>query len=128
MWSWLEGATLEPGERLGFRDLELMSAADGASLYTMNETFAVLGPLKPTVPSVVLAASSSAVGLCDDLILDGGGTRGSGGRTMTYAYAAESASGPTPWLPRACNVRTGLLGSPQPDTPWCAVVTRYRNA
>jgi len=82
-------ATVLPGDLITFRDVTLQ-AADSASLYTTNETFAVGLPLVPTVPQVALSASALKVGVCDDLTLDGSATTGSGGRAMTYNFSVSS--------------------------------------
>jgi len=90
------GASLVPGDRLGFRERTLKASAatsssdgdaDGAglvaaSLFTANATFSVGQPLVPTTPAVSLSASSAAVGRCDGLTLDGSRSSGSGGRAM----------------------------------------------
>jgi hypothetical protein len=80
-------ATVVPYDEFAIRDLMLQTSASSASLYTMNETFKVLGPLSPTVPVISLQASSTLVGVCDNLILDGSSSSGSGGRVMTYNYS-----------------------------------------
>ena len=86
------GATVVPGDQISIKDRVLQTSADGASLFTMNETLAVDQPEHPTTPNVYLSASSSAVGRCDALTLDGSGSSGSGGREMKFTWAASAAS------------------------------------
>eukprot|EP01083_Nonionella_stella_P122431 368343_1 len=84
-------ATVVPGDEITLKDGVLQTSAVSASLYTMNETFAVGQPLNPTVPAVTLSASALEVGVCDDLVLDGSSSTGSGGRLMTYNYSVVPA-------------------------------------
>jgi len=53
---------------------------------------AVAGPATPVVPGVKLSASSSSVGVCDDLKLDASKSTGSGGRSMVYAWSVAAVS------------------------------------
>ena len=86
-------ATELPGGAIGLLDLTLKAASASASLFTMNETFAVGQPLVPTVPVAAVASSSLRVGRCDDLTLDASGTHGSGGRALAYHFNATLLSG-----------------------------------
>jgi len=83
-------ASVLPGDLITFKDDTLQVATTSASLFTTNETFAVGLPSVPTVPKVALAASALAVGVCDDLTLDGSATTGSGGRSMTYNFSVSA--------------------------------------
>jgi len=80
-------ATVEPDDEITLKDYALQTSSSSASLFTMNETFVVDQPLVPTIPVVSLVASSEFIGVCDDLILNGAGTTGSGGRAMIYNYS-----------------------------------------
>jgi hypothetical protein len=87
-----KSALVVPGDEIGLKDLLFQSSASSATLFTMNETFVVATPSSPTVPSVVLTASSTYVSVCDDLKLDGSSTTGSGGRAMTYNFSVVPGS------------------------------------
>ena len=80
-------ASVAPSDKFALRPLAISSAAVGASLRTLNERFVVGLPARPTAPTIVLAASSTAVGICDDLVVDGSSSYGSGGRDMTYHWS-----------------------------------------
>jgi hypothetical protein len=67
-----------------------------ASLPSINTTFRVLKPDKPVVPKSVLTASSQAVGVCSDLMLDGSTSSGSGGRALNYEYSVAWVRGSEP--------------------------------
>jgi hypothetical protein len=82
-----KGATVLAGQVLSLRDHVLQTSTSGASLFSTNESFVVEQPLSATIPSVSLAVSSSTVGVCDDLTLDGSQSSGSGGRLMTYNFS-----------------------------------------
>ena len=84
--------TLLPGAHLMIRDQVLKNSLSSASLFTMSASFVVAQPALPTVPRAVLSASSSLVGLCDDLSLDGSATTGSGGRDLSYHFSVVPAS------------------------------------
>ena len=86
-------ATVVPSDVLLVKDMTIQAATASASLFTTREFFALAGPDTPTVPSVVLFASSTSVGSCDDLTLDGSASSGSGGRDMVYSFSVASASG-----------------------------------
>ena len=88
-----QGATVVPGTTVALLGHALKSSAAGASLRTVNESFFVGQPLVPTVPTVSLSPSSTAVGLCDDLVLDGSASSGSGGRAPIYGFTVASVSG-----------------------------------
>ena len=55
-------------------------------------------PRNPTPPSVILTASSTSVGVCDDLTVDGSlqnsASSGSGGRGIFYHYSVKWVAGP----------------------------------
>jgi hypothetical protein len=84
-----QAATVVPGDNFVLKDLVFKSSATGASLYTMNQTFAVGQPANAIYPQLSLKASSTAVGVCDDLILDGSSSTGSGGRALTYNFSVS---------------------------------------
>ena len=86
-------ATVVPGSWVGIRDLVLQASDPSASLFTVNQSFVVAPPRLPTVPVVALAASSTSVGRCDGLALDGAGSSGSGGRDLAFRFNATSLSG-----------------------------------
>jgi len=88
-----ESATVEPGDSVTIKDLTVQSSLASASLFATGQTFAVGQPRTATVPDVALSASSARVGRCDDLVLDGSSTSGSGGRDLTYSYSVMANSG-----------------------------------
>jgi hypothetical protein len=89
------------GAEFALKDLTVQAFAKSSTLFTTNETFIVRGPLIPTIPVTSLTASSEFVGLCDGLVLDGSGSRGSGGRDMTYNYSVASVIGDVSNISRA---------------------------
>ena len=88
-----DSATVVPGDRIHIKNLVVQSSLDSASLFATSQSFAVAQPSVPTVPSVALVASSTTVGRCDDLVLDGSSTTGSGGRDLTYEFEVAPVSG-----------------------------------
>jgi hypothetical protein len=86
-------ATVLHNDEISLLDNVIQTSSSTASLFTMNETFIVGLPLSPTIPSVTLSASSSSVGVCDDLTLDASSSSGSGGRAMSYNFSVVSGNG-----------------------------------
>lgn len=86
-------ARVVPLNRFALRPLAISSAAVGASLRTINESFVIGIPAQPTAPSVELAASSTTVGVCDNLLLDGSSSYGSGGRSMAFKWSVVMENG-----------------------------------
>ena len=87
-----------PGDILKFRDYTIQVSPlvyETVSLFTHNASVHVEHPLVPVIPVVILSASSSIVGVCDDLILDGSGSSGSGGRDMQYNFSVAFVRGPS---------------------------------
>jgi len=89
-------ATVEPDDEIIIKDYALQTSSSSASLFTMNETFIVGQPLSATIPSVTLSASSTSVGVCDDLMLDGSSSTGSGGRSMAYNFSVTPGNSGLP--------------------------------
>jgi len=85
-------STVVPGDEFIITDLVFQTTSSTASLFTMNETFIVGQPSSPTIPVIDLSASSTSVGVCDDLILDGSSSTGSGGRALTYNFSVAPGS------------------------------------
>jgi len=85
--------TVVVGNVVAIKDLTLQSSSASASLFTRMSNFTVAAPLSPKVPVVGLKASGQSVGRCDDLILDGSSSSGSGGRSMNYVYSVATVSG-----------------------------------
>ena len=81
-----------PGDVIKIRDLALKSSLSSASLFTMEESFVVGQPVVLTVPGVILSASSRFIGRCNDLILDGSATTGTGGRDLKYHFSVVSST------------------------------------
>jgi hypothetical protein len=91
------GATVTTGQVLRIKDGTVKSGAssEGTSLFMhgdANVAQTVAAPSTPTVPRVVLSASSAKVGLCDDLKLDGSASEGSGGRLMAFEWSVAGVS------------------------------------
>jgi len=91
------GATVEPGDivalKAGAVQASKADSAASVSLFALAASVTVGQPGTATTPSVKLSASSTSVGRCDRLVLDGSGSSGSGGRAMAYAFSAVSDSG-----------------------------------
>ena len=119
--------TIVPGQPLRLREstLRAQTPASGGpapSLFSTNQSFALVGPSVPTVPAVVLSASSSVVGVCDDLTVDGSGTTGSGGRAMAFAWSVAGLNSAAP----SANVSAAVsaanaAGVAQLAVPWNAM-------
>ena len=81
-----EDPNVEPNSRLPYlftlRDGIVQAVDDVVSLFSTNATFRVQGPDVAVVPEAILTTSTHDVGLCDDLIVDGSTSTGSGGRAV----------------------------------------------
>ena len=81
-----EDPNVEPNSRLPYlftlRDGIVQAVHDVVSLFSTNATFRVQGPDVAVVPEAILTTSTHDVGLCDDLIVDGSTSAGSGGRAV----------------------------------------------
>ena len=89
--------TVVPGATLTIKNL-LIQAISGLSvipppsLFSQGVTITIGQPATPTFPEVLLSASSTSVGICSDLSLDGSGSSGSGGRTMDFDWSVRPVS------------------------------------
>ncbi|KAF4045315.1 GPS family protein [Phytophthora infestans] len=79
-----QGVRVVPGSTLTLRGSLLKSTAS-AELATPATTVTISSPDKPPHPQVLVSGASS-LGMCDDLVLDGSSSSGSGGRPMTYTW------------------------------------------
>lgn len=85
-----KSATVVPGESLVLRG-GLLKSTSTAELATAATTVAVSSPDSPPVP-IVQVSGATSLGMCDDLSLDGTGSSGSGGRSMTYTWLLVNSS------------------------------------
>ncbi|KAF1773509.1 SIAH-type domain [Phytophthora cactorum] len=79
-----QGVRVEPGSTLTLRGNLLKSTA-AAELAAPATTVTISAPDKPPHPQVLVSGAAS-LGMCDDLVLDGSSSSGSGGRPMTYTW------------------------------------------
>ncbi|KAG3037428.1 hypothetical protein PC119_g3630 [Phytophthora cactorum] len=79
-----QGVRVEPGSTLTLRGNLLKSTA-AAELAAPATTVMISAPDKPPHPQVLVSGAAS-LGMCDDLVLDGSSSSGSGGRPMTYTW------------------------------------------
>ena len=92
-----EEPTVTPGaSTFALRDNKIQAIDDIVSLYSMNTTFRIISPEVAIVPGIILKASAKMVGVCDNLILDGSTSTGSGGRKMDYEYSVSWVGGEKP--------------------------------
>jgi hypothetical protein len=86
-------ATVVPGDVFTLLPDLVRSSTLPNSLTSLAQTLVVGGPPSSfSMPPASLAATSSNVGLCDDLGLDASGSGGSGGRRMTFTWSASSTT------------------------------------
>jgi len=88
------GATVVPNDLVSLRSLVIGSVHPTASLKTVSAgASTILMPISPTIPAAALTPNTYSVGICDSLVLDGGGTTGAGGRKLRYVFSVTSAAG-----------------------------------
>ncbi|ETM39411.1 hypothetical protein L914_14437, partial [Phytophthora nicotianae] len=101
-----QGVRVVPGSALTLRGNLLKSTAT-AALAAPTTTVMISAPDKPPQPQVLVTGATS-LGMCDDLVLDGSSSSGSGGRPMTYTWILLNTTNVTSV---AVNAVTALLTS-----------------
>ncbi|GLD94730.1 hypothetical protein PINS_up003354 [Pythium insidiosum] len=130
------GVTVVPGGVLSVKGGILKSTFE-AELATLATTATIIPPPIVPQPNVVVTGAKS-LGMCDNLVLDGSGSSGSGGRTMTFrwllvdsnAAAATSLDNFVGLLAQATSANSPTLNIPaaalEPDGQY-SLVLQARN-